>query len=192
MTPLKPHPAFPAKASFARSIRYEIRRSRDDINGGSYRLPADQPQRNGMETGYKTKEQAWAACDRINAPNGACIVINVRKEVLEDLIESERGSWDDIETQGGICITGRPAEFHVFAIAQRHPSRLIIRCKEEAEDAYYAVCSGTFSIQNLACYRAAVRIADALRQFAEPDTVKMWPQPPKPSLLGSSRKAWKA
>lgn len=188
MIPLKPHAAFPAKASFARSMRYEIRRSRDD-NTGSYRLPADQPQHNGLETGYKTKEQAWAACDQINAPNGACIIIDVRRTVLEDLIESERGSWEDIEAHEEVGISGdRRAEFHVFAIAQRHRSRLIIRCREEAEDAYYAVCSGTFSIMGLACYRAAVRIADALREYAEPETVKMWPAPRKPSLY---RTKWK-
>lgn len=179
MTPLKPYTAFPSKVhpESARTTRYEIRRTPGKSSSMVYstRSPCDQPTRGGYTTTYRTREQAQAACDRMNAPNGACVVISVRKEVLAELIECERGSWDDINTSH--AYSERSRESHVFTVAQRSTSRLIIRTREEAEDAYYAVCSGTFQSRSIACWRAAVRIADALREFADPKTVAMWPKP---------------
>jgi hypothetical protein len=174
MTYLKPHTAFPSMTPQG----YEIVRSNED-NIGSYRSPADQPTRGGNWTTYKTKDKAQAACDRLNVLNGACIVINVRRHILTELVECERDSYEDGYTHGGFEISERPLESHVHVVAMRSTSRLIIRTREEAEDAYYAVCSGTFSTHSRACYNAAVRIADALRPYATPETVKAWPRPPK-------------
>lgn len=180
MTPLKPYTAFPSKChpAGARTTRYEIRRSNMD-NTGSTRWPGDQPTRAGYETTYGTRERAQLACDRINAASGACVVINLRKEVLAELVAAEEGAYEDAVAGKGSGAPDdiRPLESHVHKVAQRFTSRLVIRTCEEAEDAYYAVCSGTFQLRNLACWRAAVRIADALRPFAKPGTVKMFPRP---------------
>lgn len=99
------------------------------------------------------------------------VTINVRKEVLRELVLCEEGAYEAAQRS----YTGRPLHAHVHKIAQRYTGRLVIRTYAEAEDAYYAVCSGTFSIRNRACFNAAVRIATALQPYARQQTVATWP-----------------
>jgi hypothetical protein len=99
------------------------------------------------------------------------VTINVRKEVLCELVYAEEGAYEDAVREN----TGRPLHAHVHKVAQRYKARLVILTYAEAEDAYYAVCSGTFSIRNRACFNAAVRIATTLRGYASPRTVELWP-----------------
>jgi hypothetical protein len=99
------------------------------------------------------------------------VTLNIRKPVLRELVYAEEGAYEDT-LRGN---TGRPLHAHVHKIAQRYTGRLVIRTYAEAEDAYYAVCSGTFSIRSRACFNAAMRIATALRPYASPETVKLFP-----------------
>ena len=175
MTPLAAYTAFPAKTRVDGAVRYEIRRSRPD-NDGSVRWPGDQPTRAGYETTYNTQERAQNACDRINVAEGKCVIINLRKEVIAELRAAEEGAYEDAEAMKGTPHDPpRPLETHIFKVAERSNSRLIIRCREEAEDAYYAVCSGTFSLRSMACYKAAIRIAVALQPYAKVETVRQFP-----------------
>jgi len=99
------------------------------------------------------------------------IVINVRKEVLAELIAAEEGAYEDARYAN----SSRPLRSHVHQVAQRYTSRLIINTYAEAEDAYYAVASGTFSLRSRACFNAAVRIATVLKPYASPETVRLFP-----------------
>jgi len=170
MTFLKPDTFFPGKIPCGswQDAGYEIRRcvTLDPMMWRAVDWNAHKP--------HPTLERAQAYCDRINAANGACIVLNVRAAVLKELIECERGSYED---ELLIRSRNRPKESHVHVVAQRSSSRLIIRTREEAEDAYYAVCSGTFQSVSRACWNAANRISNALRPYALPETVRYWPRP---------------
>lgn len=100
------------------------------------------------------------------------ITINVRKDVLLELRAAEEGAYE--HALYGSTSPRHPAS-HIYVVAGRYKSRLEIYTYAEAEDAYYAVCSGTFSIRNRACFNAAVRIATALKPYASVQTVKLFP-----------------
>lgn len=100
------------------------------------------------------------------------ITINIRKEVLAQLVAAEEGAYED--AVHGSTSPRHPTS-HVYKVAQRFKARLVVYTYAEAEDAYYAVASGTFSIQNRACFNAAMRIATALKPYASPDTVRLFP-----------------
>jgi len=101
----------------------------------------------------------------------SAITINARKEVLSQLVGAEEGAYED--SLGGRSV--RDPRSHVHKVAQRYTGRLVVYTYAEAEDAYYAVASGTFSIQSRACFNAAIRIATALKPYASPDTVRLFP-----------------
>lgn len=105
------------------------------------------------------------------------IRIKLSAAVLEKLGQCELGSWEDLngddpDPEG---LESRPLESHTYAVVERSPKTvLVINNPAEAEDVYYAVCSGTFQLYYL---RAARKIADRLRPHALPETVKLWPGP---------------
>jgi hypothetical protein len=107
------------------------------------------------------------------------ITIKIPQPLLASLSDRESGSYEDMEqlAPGERC---RPLESHTHKIALRHQNRLVIENDAEAEDAYFAVCSGTFQREGHAEFRAACKIADALRDIVRahaPETVAMWPAP---------------
>lgn len=102
------------------------------------------------------------------------VTIQIPKKLLAELSAAEAGAYDDAASGR---TTGRPLESHTHKIAQRFASRLVITSKAEAEDVYYAVCSGTFQSQSIACWNVANRIADNLRPYVKPETVARWPAP---------------
>ena len=105
------------------------------------------------------------------------IRIKLRAPVLEELGQCELGSWEDLtgpdpDPEG---LIERTLESHTYAVVERSPKTvLVINNADEAEDVYYAVCSGTFQLYFL---RAAHKIADVLRPHALAETVKLWPAP---------------
>lgn len=103
--------------------------------------------------------------------NGFPVVIRMTPEQVAELVESEEGAYaDDTEA-------GRPLEAHPHTVAQRFRWRLEIRNDAEAQEMYFAVCSGTFQRSH---FGAACSIADALRAVVRernPAMVQTWPAP---------------
>jgi len=100
------------------------------------------------------------------------IRIKMSAVALEELAQCEWGSWEDHKEARG----------HPCEIAQRHKGVLVLDNAKEADRMYYAVCSGTFQLnrepgEGRSFFRTACRIADVLRPFARPETVKQWPFP---------------
>lgn len=97
---------------------------------------------------------------------------------LSELAECEHPAYEDAEHDEA---EGKPAErptaTHTYVVAKRHKTILEIRNAEEANDVYYAVCSGTFGLRekSMAWHRSAVKIANLLRPYADPAIVKLWP-----------------
>lgn len=108
------------------------------------------------------------------------IGITLSKALCEELSECEMGAYEDAEraVEKGEE-NDRPLEAHTYVVAKRDKdkNRIVIQNADEAEDVYYAVCSGTFMQLNSAAFRAACRIANVLRPYAFPETVKLWPKP---------------
>lgn len=103
------------------------------------------------------------------------IKIRVPSRALDELSMSEDGSYSDqaaaFEREGdGPLVVLMKLSHHAHVVAQRHRTILELRTPDEADAAYYAVCSGTFQRSH---FRIACRIADALRPFAKPDTVRI-------------------
>lgn len=96
------------------------------------------------------------------------IVIPVTRASLEEFVESEWGSYED---------AGHPEAGHVVNILQRFKRKIEVRSAEEANLVYEAVCSGTFQLFEKNFRRTALKIANALRPHALPETVKLWPGP---------------
>ena len=102
------------------------------------------------------------------------IRIKVSAPILEELQHCEYPSWEDL-TSGLSDPAERPLESHTYAVVKRSPRTvLVINTPEEADDVFYAVCSGTFQLYH---YRTACRIADALKPHAKPETVARWRYP---------------
>lgn len=94
----------------------------------------------------------------------------------EELSRSEEGAYED-EVQLAPLERTRPLHRHTYLIARRFSTQLRIDTVYEAEDVYYAVCSGTFKLRH---YKAACKIADALREVVRahnPDLVDKRPRP---------------
>jgi hypothetical protein len=106
------------------------------------------------------------------------IRIKLTAAVLEELGQCELGSWEDLNGEDrdpDEDLDSRPLASHTYAVVERSPRTvLIINNQAEAEDVYYAVCSGTFQLYHL---HSARRIANILRPHALPETVKLWPAP---------------
>jgi hypothetical protein len=110
------------------------------------------------------------------------IVIKMYAPHIEELMHSERGSFEDMEghlAKGELPLE-RPLESHTYTIAQRHKTKLVINNPAEAEDVFFAVCSGTFQGYSHGTFKAACRIADVLRPIVKvhyPETVALWNKP---------------
>lgn len=110
---------------------------------------------------------------------GYPVVIRLGPVLPEELAMCEEGSYEDQQALHP-SERDRPLETHTYTIAQRYRSQLRIDNVLEAEDVYYAVCSGTFQIRSKRYFRAACKIADALRELVRrnnPDLVDQWPAP---------------
>lgn len=110
------------------------------------------------------------------------IGIPMTRSLCFELAACAEGSYEDMQliaSLGGPC--DRPLDSHTHVTATRDADRslLVAKTREEAEDLYYEVCSGTFKRRSLKAYQDACRIADALRPYAKPETVRMWPKPEK-------------
>lgn len=108
------------------------------------------------------------------APFPLAIRLSARK--IEELRECELGAYEDDEAK---VEKGeepdRALESHTYTVCKRATGAVLsIADADEAEDVYYAVCSGTFQLHHLS---AARQIADLLRPYALPETVKLWPRP---------------
>lgn len=110
------------------------------------------------------------------------IVIRMYAPHIQELLNSERGSYDDMMqyAEKGELPLERPLESHVYTVAQRHKAMLVINNAAEAEDVYFAVCSGTFQGYSRGTFAAACKVADVLRPIVKkynPETVKLWDKP---------------
>lgn len=112
------------------------------------------------------------------------IHIRLATRLCVELAACEEGAYEDS------CVAdaagrneGRPPASHAHVVALNGADKgvLVIRTAAEADDMYYAVCSGVFKSKTPATLRAAQRIADILRPFATAETVRVWPKPdPEP------------
>lgn len=110
------------------------------------------------------------------------IRIRLSERLRAELSACEEGSYSDMQAEADAGREpDRPLSSHTHIIASRKPRGfLVIRNAAEADDVYYSVCSGTFALRektdefpgNL---RAARRIANILRPYAKPETVRMFP-----------------
>jgi hypothetical protein len=113
------------------------------------------------------------------------IIVSLNNALCRELASAEEGAYDDArdqEERERPQGADRPTVSHAHAVALREASagRVRVRSIAEAIDMYYAVCSGTFKLRSPEAFRAAVRIADNLRETvrsASPETVKRWPRP---------------
>lgn len=105
------------------------------------------------------------------------IKIKVAAAILNELQACELPSWEDhnspdVEPE---ALASRPLASHTYAVVERSPRTvLVINNQDEADDVFYAVCSGNFQLYH---YRTACRIADALKPHAKPETVARWRYP---------------
>lgn len=107
------------------------------------------------------------------------IVIKISAVHLDELASSEMGSYDDMSQQPADK-RERQLDSHCCVIAQRYKTKLVINNLAEAEDVYYAVCSGTFMKRDKRSYTMACKIADILRPIVKehcPETVRLWDAP---------------
>jgi hypothetical protein len=112
------------------------------------------------------------------------IRIRLATHLCVELAACEEGAYEDS------CVAavagrneGRPPASHAHVVATNGADKgvLVISTAAEADDMYYAVCSGVFKSKVPATLRAAQRIADILRPFAQPETVRVWDKPdPEP------------
>lgn len=115
------------------------------------------------------------------------ITIRLAPWMCEELSACEEGAYAD---SCHLIRIGEPVErqlaSHTHIVAHRDAlkGKIVIRTKAEAEDVYYAVCSGVFKAKTTHTYRAACRIANLLRPYAEPETVRVWPEPYREPFTG--------
>ena len=127
-----------------------------------------------------TGESACPYCNGSGQVSAFPIKLRVNPDPLGELVQSECGRWEDHGTPDhGVFDPARcecddkPHPF-VYLIANRYTTRLEIRDAAEAEEVYWAVCSGTFQLSH---FKVARRIADALRPYVKAATVRRWPAP---------------
>lgn len=118
------------------------------------------------------------------------IHIRLSARLARELADCEEGAYSDAKEAsdfGRNCT--RPVESHAHTVASeaafkagsKRDAFLVIDSAAKADDMYYAVCSGVFKSKIPATLRAAQRIANILRPYANPDTVKVWDKPdPEP------------
>ncbi|MGB5812953.1 MAG: hypothetical protein WBG86_20640 [Polyangiales bacterium] len=104
------------------------------------------------------------------------IKVRMTRSSFDELMYCEEGAHEDKPEEHVIadctyCIVRhRPVKGYVTLVSQK-----------EVDSIYYAVCSGTFQIDDPAegkhWYRVARRVADELRPHASPELVKQWPAP---------------
>jgi hypothetical protein len=112
------------------------------------------------------------------------IRIRLSPKLCQELADCEEGAYSDALPCGELG--ERPISNHAHVVASEGVPRgaLTIRNAEQAEDMYYAVCSGLFKARTLATLTAATRIANTLRPFANHGTVKRWPRPEPEDFIG--------
>lgn len=106
------------------------------------------------------------------------IAIRLSNAAATDLYCCESGSYDDNDGEA------RYGDTHACDIIQRSPrgrnDTRITLTDSEAAELYYAICSGTFQLEDKGYLRTARRLADRLRDAArrhDADLVKHWPAP---------------
>lgn len=115
------------------------------------------------------------------------ITIRLSNAAATELYCSEYGSYEDHENElaeGETKVPGRYGDTHACDIIQRSPrgrnDTRITLTDSEAAELYYAICSGTFQLEDKGYLRTARRLADRLRDAArryDADLVRHWPAP---------------
>ena len=101
------------------------------------------------------------------------ITIRMTRKTVSEFRECELGAYEDAENSPELFDEPPVLEKMAYAILGRHESKIEIFDRDEMQEIWEAVCSGTFSLHH---YSSACRVADILMEYQPDRSIWRYPE----------------